>query len=80
MTIELSDEEYARLLAAAESDDTIVRCEECGAWMSIDEEAYATVDEFRGCWKAATRDPRFDQLCVAHRAPAPTIISQRDAA
>lgn len=67
ITIPVAD--YKRLLMAAESDDMIVRCETCGAWLDRDEEAYANVEDFTGCWKAATRDSKYDHLCRSYRAP-----------
>lgn len=70
MSVTLTDAEYERLLLASEADDTIVRCEVCGAWIGREEEACAVTEDFIGCWKAATRDPRHDHLCVSYRATA----------
>lgn len=65
-TVQIPILDYERLLKAAMSDDTIVICETCGAWLSIDEAA-TTVD-FTGCWKAATCDSQFDDTCKSYRA------------
>lgn len=51
ITIPLAD--YKRLLEAAESDDMIVRCETCGAWLDLDDPATAFLDDYTGCWKTA---------------------------
>ncbi len=63
--VTLSVDEYRRLLLAAETDDRIVRCFKCGAWLDRDEPAAATCGEEVGCWKALTGAGP----CVAHRAP-----------
>ena len=65
----LTDAEYERLLIAAETDDTIIRCEVCKAWICIDDPAAANLDQFTGCWKAATHHPAHDHLCRSWRAP-----------
>ena len=66
VTIPLAD--YNRLVACAESDDMIVWCETCGAWLDRDEDACANAQDFTGCWKAATRDSKYDHLCKSYRA------------
>jgi hypothetical protein len=66
VTIPLAD--YERLLVAAEMDDMIVWCETCGAWMDRDDEVCAPVQDFTGCWKAATHDSKYDHLCKSYRA------------
>lgn len=48
----LSRADYERLLVAAESDDMLVNCQTCGAWLDRDEAANAA--DFTGCWFAAT--------------------------
>jgi hypothetical protein len=67
----LTTQEYQRLLDAAVSDDMLLWCDTCGAWIERDDEAACSADDFTGCWKAATHDPRFDHLCRSHRAPEP---------
>ena len=66
VTIPLAD--YDQLIASSEADDMIVRCETCGAWLHRDEEACASVQDFTGCWKAATHDSKYDHLCKSYRA------------
>lgn len=44
-----------RLLLSAEMDDTLMRCEECGAWFYSDEPGACSVDDLRGCWWMATQ-------------------------
>ena len=65
----LTHEEYARLLLAASGDDMIVTCEVCGAWMDQDDPACAVTEDFTGCWKMATDDPRYANECRSWRAP-----------
>jgi hypothetical protein len=71
----LTNDEYARLLEAAWSDDMLIQCEICGAWIDRDDPAAANIADFTGCWKAATADPKNDHLCRSHRAPEPTANS-----
>lgn len=66
VTIPLSD--YKRLLESAESDEMIVWCEVCGAWLDLNEPARATVDDFSGCWKVASDLPRDQAICKSYRA------------
>lgn len=66
ITIPLAD--YKRLLDAAADDDMLAWCEVCGAWIDRNDEAYATTDEFTGCWKVATRRKRDEHLCRSYRA------------
>ncbi len=48
--------DYERLLEAAESDDMIVRCEQCNAWLDRDDEACASgVMEFHGLLESGER-------------------------
>lgn len=68
MGMEISEADYRRLLEAAEADDMIVWCEVCGAWLDRDDPAYCNADDFTGCWKAATRDSRYNHLCRSYRA------------
>lgn len=78
VTIPLAD--YRRLLMAAESDEMIVNCETCGAWLDRDEEACASAEDFTGCWKAATCDAKYDHLCKSYRATVAEFPrSSRDA-
>ena len=65
--MEISLEDYKRLLAAAEADDMIVWCETCGAWLDRDDPATCTADDFTGCWKVATRRAEHDHLCRSYR-------------
>lgn len=60
-------EDYNRLLMASEGDDTIKRCEVCGAWLDIDDPFRATSDDFEGCWKMATRRARDAERCRSYR-------------
>lgn len=64
----IPEEEYARLLRAAECDDALIWCEVCGAWMDRDDPAAIETEDFRGCLKAGTRDSQYDHLCRSHRA------------
>lgn len=66
--IEIPIADYQRLLEAAESDDTIVWCETCRAWLDHNDPATCTADDFTGCWKAATCDAKYDHLCRSYRA------------
>ena len=59
-------DDYRRLLKAAECDDMIVNCQVCGAW--LDRNEAADTEDFTGCWKAGTRDPRYDDTCRSYRA------------
>lgn len=65
-TVKLSADEYRMLLASAELDDMIARCDGCGAWINRDEPAYCSADDdVTGCWSYVTgKGP-----CVSHRAP-----------
>jgi hypothetical protein len=65
-TLPLAD--YELLISHAQTSDMIVECEVCGAWLDRDEEAYASTEDFTGCWKAATRDGKWDHLCKSYRA------------
>jgi hypothetical protein len=67
-TITIPCADYRRLLQAAESDDSLIWCEVCGAWLERDDPACCTADDFSGCWKAATHRPQDDHLCRSHRA------------
>lgn len=69
VTIPLAD--YRRLLESAQVDDDIEWCEACGAWMGVDDPACVMVDDFRGCWKAATGDSKYDSLCRSYRVIEP---------
>jgi hypothetical protein len=66
--IEVPIADYKRLLEATESDDMIVRCEVCGAWLDRDDPATATLDDFTGCWKAASHRAKDSDLCRSYRA------------
>lgn len=66
----LTEEEHTRLVESASLDDMLVICEVCGAWLHRDDPACAAVDDFHGCWKMATDDPRYANECRSHRAPA----------
>ena len=63
ITIPMSD--YKRLLLAAEADDTVVWCAECGAWLDHER---ASVGDFTGCWWAATRRDEYLSECVRYRS------------
>ena len=56
------------MLDAAGLDDLIVWCEVCGAWLDVTDPATASLEDFTGCWKAATRDAKYDHLCRSYRA------------
>jgi len=60
--------DYERLLLASAGDDMILRCEVCGAWMDREDPRTATLDDFTGCWRMATRDPKHENECVRYRA------------
>lgn len=66
--ITLPVEDYERLVEAATCDDMIVICIQCGAWLDRDDEAYAGVEDFAGCWKAATDRTQDEHLCRSYRA------------
>ncbi len=65
ITIPVAD--YERLILASELDDMIVRCEVCGAWMDRDDPRTATLDDFTGSWRMATRLKKHDLACVRYR-------------
>src|SRR5690606_8095516 len=65
--VTISRADYLRLIEASESDDCIVHCTTCGAWLDTADAATATIEDFNGCWKAATGDPRYDQDCRSYR-------------
>ena len=65
----LTHAEYERLLLAADTDEMIVRCEVCHAWLDRDDPACASAEDFTGCWKAATGRQQDSHLCRSHRAP-----------
>lgn len=67
-TVTIPLEDYKRLLESAENDDLIEWCETCGAWIDVRDEARATTEDFKGCWKAATSDSKYDGLCRSYRA------------
>lgn len=72
--------DYERLLMAAESDDMLIWCETCGAWLDSDDEACATTADYRGCWKVASAAERDNHLCRSYRAlatEAPTAAPAR---
>lgn len=60
--------DYDRLLMAAESDDMIVRCETCGAWLDRDDPACAPTEDYAGCWKVAGAREQDEHLCRSYRA------------
>jgi hypothetical protein len=64
VTIPLAD--YERLLELVELDDMLVTCEVCGAWLDRDDKGTASVQDFNGCWKAASGG-QVDE-CRAYRA------------
>ena len=63
ITIPVSD--YKKLIEMAEDSADFVRCEHCGAWMTMDEDAMSTVDGVWMCWAAALDDD--SQPCVKYR-------------
>lgn len=63
----ISAEDYDRLLMGAETDDMLVECERCGAWLDREDEAVASTDDYTGCWKSATGRPKDEHLCRAYR-------------
>jgi hypothetical protein len=65
VTIALAD--YKRLLEAAQLDDAICWCDQCGAWLDCDDPAWHGGDDFRGCLWACTGEDRFKVLCRMHR-------------
>lgn len=65
VTIPLAD--YERLLQLVEFDDMLVICEVCGAWLDRDDPACASVEDFNGCWKVASRQGD-GSLCRSYRA------------
>lgn len=69
-TVTILDEDYQRLLMAAEADDMIVTCETCGAWMDRDDPRCASLDDFTGCWFAATGSDADRSTCVRYLRPA----------
>lgn len=52
-----------RLLVSAGGDDNLRRCSDCGAWFYADETGVCSVDEFEGCWFAATRREQDANTC-----------------
>lgn len=66
-TVTIPRSDYERLLKAAESDDMIVICETCGAWLDRDDPATATTDDYIGCWKVAAGED--SDRCKSYRSP-----------
>lgn len=52
--VTISRADYLRLLEIAWSDDTIIRCQRCGAWLDHDDVARVPADDYDGCAKATT--------------------------
>ena len=69
MTVTLSDEDYLRLLEAAELDDMLLWCETCGAWIDRNDPRAASTEDYEGCWFGATRDPNYEKSCVREARP-----------
>ena len=66
-TVTIPRADYERLLAAAECDRDLAWCEACGAWLEHDDPARATMEDFEGCWYAATCREKDKHLCRQHR-------------
>lgn len=64
ITIPLAD--YERLLISTETDDMIIHCENCGSWIDREDPACAHIEDFSGCWRAATCDE--SDRCRSDRA------------
>jgi hypothetical protein len=47
--------------------DGLARCEMCGAFLTDDERA--PVEDFTGCWYAATEREQDKPTCKRHRVP-----------
>lgn len=74
MSVTLSDEDYLRLLSAAETDDMIVWCERCGAWLDRDDPRAATVGDVEGCWFSCTLLDEHKSTCVRDQRPGRQAI------
>ena len=70
VSVTLSDEDYQRLLLAAEADDMIVWCERCGAWLDRDDPRTATSEDIEGCWFSVTLLEEHKNTCVRECRPA----------
>lgn len=65
--VTISRADYLRLIEATESDEMIVRCSRCRAWLDRDDPATAHVEDFEGCWKSATELRHDHNLCRSYR-------------
>ncbi|TPK59011.1 MULTISPECIES: hypothetical protein [unclassified Mesorhizobium] len=68
------------MLTAMEADDSLRWCDTCGAWLECDDEALALTEDFTGCWKAATCNPKWDHLCRSHRGTMIDELKMQEAA
>jgi hypothetical protein len=62
----ISAEDYEELLMAAEADGDLDWCETCGTWLTLDDPARASIEDYRGCWKTAAAESD-DSLCRSYR-------------
>jgi hypothetical protein len=72
--------DYERLrTAAVEGDDMLGTCDQCGAWIDRDDPAWAHVEDFDGCWYAATGRQKEEALCYKTRRNTDLLASAADA-
>ena len=65
--VTLSATDYQRLLLAAQSDDMIGWCDQCGAWMCRDDPTWVDTEDWRGCMWSATGEERYRGDCRMSR-------------
>lgn len=79
MAVTLSDEDYLRLLTAAEGDDMLVWCERCGAWLDRDDPRASTAGDVEGCWFSVTLREQDKGTCVREQRPGRQDIQHTSA-
>lgn len=78
MAVTLSDDDYLRLLTAAEADDMIVWCERCGAWLDRADPRTAVTDDVTGCWFSVTLREEDSGTCVRLERPGRPALPSSD--
>lgn len=69
ITIPMSD--YKRLVEAAQLDDVLDWCENCGAWLDMEVDATCSDDGVTVCMAAGTGRKRDKDTCKSYRSIKP---------
>lgn len=60
--------DYQTLVEHAKISENIIECETCGAWLTRDDEATASTEDYHGCWKVAAGEDDNGKNCRSYRA------------